>query len=231
MDFLNSSKKWLWPLFFLLILTPFSGWIDLSITQFFYNHSNDPVEHFIAHPFLNFLFEFGPLLANLTASMSALILLGSYLFRKLKKWKNPCLVLLLTYALGAGLIVNGVFKEYWGRPRPKQVETFGGMQEFRPYYYPNFNPPAPSKSFSCGHCAMGFYFFALALVGIRLRNRKLEVLGFTLALGLGILLSLARIMQGGHFFTDTLFSALIMWYTALAIDWLVYQGEPFERPY
>lgn len=231
MDFLNSPKKWIYPALLLVILTPFSSWIDLSIAQFFYDHSNDPVEHFITHPLLNFLFDFGPLAANLTAFFSALLLICSYLFKALKKWKNPCLVLLLTYALGAGLLVNGVFKEYWGRPRPKQVEAFGGTQEFRPFYQPNFKSTVPSKSFSCGHCAMGFYFFALALVGRRLHNRKLEALGFILAFGLGITLSLARMMQGGHFFTDTLFSALIMWYTALSIDWLVYQGEPFERPH
>lgn len=74
---------------------------------------------------------------------------------------------------------------------------------------------------------MGFYFFALALAGRRLKNISLEKAGFILAFTLGILLSISRVMQGGHFITDTLFSALIMWYTALAIDWLVYEGEPF----
>lgn len=227
MEFLNTYKKWLLPAIFTLLLTPFTPFLDLSIARFFYTHSNDPVEHFMSSPVLNFLFELGPLPANLTAAFAAAILIGSYLFKHLQKWRKPCLVLVLTYAIGAGLIINGVLKEYWGRPRPKQVEEFGGTQSFRPYYKPNFfHQPQPSKSFTCGHCAMGFYFFSLWLVGKRLNNRRLEGLSLTLALGLGIALSLARIMQGGHFFSDTLFSALIMWYTALAIDWLVYEGEP-----
>lgn len=228
MDFLNCSKKWIWPTLLILLITPFSPWLDLEISWFFYTHSNDPVEHFMSHPILNFLFEFGPLAANLTALFAAIVLILSYIFKNIRKWRNPCLVLVLTYAMGAGLLINGGFKEYWGRPRPKQIEEFGGTQAFRPYYKPNFfHQPQPSKSFTCGHCAMGFYFFALALVGRRLKNNKLETFGLILAFSLGILLSAARIMQGGHFLSDTLFSALIMWYAALAIDWLVYKGEPY----
>lgn len=228
MNFLNTSKKWLWPAFAVLLITPFTPWLDLEIARYFYLHTNDPVEHFITSPFLNFLFDYGTLPANLTAAFAALFLIGSYLLPRLRKWKNPCIVLLLTYAMGAGVIINGGFKEYWGRPRPKQVEEFGGTQAFRPFYLPNFHQPQPSKSFTCGHCAMGFYFFALALVGRRLSRKDLETFGFILAFGLGILLSIARIMQGGHFFSDTLFSALIMWYVALGIDWLAYEGEPYS---
>lgn len=226
MDFLHSTRKWTWPAIAFLILTPFTAPLDLYIAHFFYSIGNDSVEHFVSSRFLDFLFDMGPLPANLVALGATLLLLLSYLFKKLKPSRNPCLVLLLTYALGAGLIINGVLKEYWGRPRPKQVEEFGGTQPFRPYYKPNFfHQPQPSKSFPCGHCAAGFYFFALALVGRRLHSQKLWRLGLLLAFTLGIALSFARMAQGGHFLSDTLFSALLMWYVALMIDWLVYSGE------
>lgn len=226
---LNLAQKfWLYPLLFALLITPFTPWIDLSITRYFYSIGNDPVEHFMKGSILNALFDYGTIPANLTALIAAILLMGSYLFKKLKNFRNPCLVLLLVYAMGAGLIINGILKEYWGRPRPKQVEEFGGTQSFRPYYEPNFtHQPQPSKSFPCGHCATGFYFFALAFVGKRLKKPLLWKTGLALALTLGIALSIARIMQGGHFFSDTLFSALIMWYTTLIIDWLVYAGEDF----
>jgi lipid A 4'-phosphatase len=222
------SKFWLYPFLFALLITPLTPWIDLFITRYFYSIGNDPVEHFLKNPILNGLFDYGTIPANLTALIAAILLIGSYLFKRFKSFKNPCLVLLLVYAMGAGLIINGILKEYWGRPRPKQVEEFGGTQPFRPYYQPNFShQPQPSKSFTCGHCATGFYFFALAFVGKRLKKPLLWKSGLLFALILGIALSLARIMQGGHFFSDTLFSALIMWYTTLIIDWLVYAGEPF----
>jgi membrane-associated PAP2 superfamily phosphatase len=227
MDFLHSSKKWIWPLAAFLILAPFTPWVDLSLAHFFFKFSNDHIARFMKNPLLDFLFDWGPMPANLLALASAAALICSYLVPRLKKWRNPCLVLLLAYVIGAGVITNGILKEYWGRPRPKQVEQFGGTQAFRPFFLPDFTNPLPSKSFPCGHCSLGFYFFALFLVGKRLRKPWLWKIGLTLALLLGIALSLSRMAQGGHFFSDTLFSALLMWYTALAIDWLVYSGEDF----
>lgn len=224
-----TSKIWLYPAFFVLLITPFTPWIDLSMSRFFYSIGNDPVEHFLKSPILSALFDYGTLPANVTAFIATVLLISSYLFKRLKALQNPCLVLLLTYAMGAGLIINGILKEYWGRPRPKQVEEFGGTQAFRPFYQPNFfHQPQPSRSFPCGHCATGFYFFALAFVGKRLKKPLVWKASLAFALAFGTILSLARIMQGGHFFSDTIFSALIMWYTTLAIDWLVYSGEPIQ---
>jgi hypothetical protein len=37
-----------------------------------------------------------------------------------------------TLAIGPGLIVNGVLKSFWGRPRPIQVDLFGGTAPFEP---------------------------------------------------------------------------------------------------
>lgn len=226
MSFLQTNKRWVWPILAFLIITPFTPWLDLTITRYFYSIGNDPVEHFVTNPFFDFMFDYGAVPANIVAIFSVFGLLGSYIFKKFKSWRNPCLVLLLSYALGVGLITNGVLKEYWGRPRPKQVEEFGGTQPFRPYFIPNFNQPQPSKSFPCGHCTTGFYFFALALVGWRLQKPAIFKLGLSLAFVLGITLSITRIAQGGHFLSDTLAAALIMWYTALAMDWLVYSGDP-----
>ena len=55
-----------------------------------------------------------------------------------------------------------------------------------------------------------------------MQRRSVELLGWGLAIVLGLLLGYTRIAQGGHFFTDVLFTALIMWYAALIFDqeWL-----------
>lgn len=227
---ITNKKAWLWPLIAILVLSPFLNWIDLSTARYFYSIGNDPVEHFMTSPILDFIFDYGVMPANITAGVAAFIVLLSYLSSRFRSWRNPCLVLLLTYAVGAGLIINGILKEYWGRPRPKQVEEFSGTQAFRPFYKPQFSHQAqPSKSFTCGHCASGFYFFALALVGIHLHRKWLRDFGFLLAIVLGVLLSITRIAQGGHFVSDALFSALIMWYTALAMDWLAYTSDASEK--
>jgi membrane-associated PAP2 superfamily phosphatase len=70
---------------------------------------------------------------------------------------------------------------------------------------------------------MGFYFFAAALICQRFRWRYLSYLCYAFAIALGIALSFARMAQGGHYLSDVLFTALIMWLTALFFDWLIFR--------
>lgn len=226
MHFFLSNKRWLIPTLLLILIAPLTPLLDLSITSLFYHPENPLLDRFSSGPFFDFLFYDGIIPAWVVAILSASIYVLSYLSKKLKHLRSPALVLTLSLIIGAGFFTHLVLKDHYGRPRPKQVIQFGGTQEFRPFYSPNlFNQPEPSKSFPCGHCSMGFYFFALGLVGSRLNKKWMTYLGFSLALVLGSLLGIARIMQGAHFFSDVLFSAWLMWVTALSIDYIVYSSE------
>ena len=206
------------PLLLCLVITPWSGWLDLEISNYFYQEKEGG---FIPHAFWNWIYLYGTWPAWLMAG-AALAGLFLSIFKPYRSWCKPCLYLVLTLAIGSGLIIHAVLKDHWGRPRPRQVTEFGGQQPFQPYYQPNFGRRSvTSKSFACGHCSMGFYFFALALIGRFYQSSVLYWLGMALAWGLGGLLSLARIAQGGHFFSDTLASALIMWLTAWILAYLL----------
>lgn len=210
-SFFFKQKAWLLPSLLLAILTPFTPFLDLAISQFFYQ----PTQSFQSNAFYTFLYHYGLIPAQLLFALAAIVLFLASFFKKWKKWHTPALVLVLSLLIGGGLIVHLFLKDHWGRPRPKQVIEFGGTQPFRPYYEPNFfHQPEPSKSFTCGHCTMGFYFFSLALVAKRLNYRKTFWSALLVAFTLGTSLSLTRIAQGGHFFSDTLVSAIIMWVTA-----------------
>lgn len=213
------------PIFLMILITPFTPWLDLTISRHFYIN-----EQFSSGPFFDFMFYKGIIPAWILFILSTLAFLLSYVLPKFKNSKKPALVLILTMVVGAGFLTHLILKDHWGRPRPKQVIEFGGTQNFRPYYSPNiFNQPEPSKSFPCGHCSMGFYFFGFAVVGMRLHKKWLTVTGFSLALILGGALGISRIMQGAHFFSDVLFSALLMWLTALCMDYLVYSHENIHK--
>lgn len=200
------------PLFIFFLFTPWSASLDQQITQIFYNNGR-----FASHPLLIFFYEYGFMPAWALAGLAAITWCGSYCFSFLKRWRQAALFLLLTLAIGPGLIIHAILKDHWGRPRPKQVIEYGGQQFFRAFYEPHFSQPEPSKSFPCGHCSMGFYFFALALLGKHYQNKYLYYAGMGMALGLGGFLSFVRIAQGGHFFSDTLVSALIMWLIPLGL--------------
>ena len=138
----------------------------------------------------------------------------------------------LTFLLGSGLISYVLCKEGLVRPRPYKIEQFGGTLPFFPCYSPGVRPFCTlpkiecTKSFPSGHATSGFYFLSLFFVGRRAKKKWLERGGLLFGLLFGLLLSLARILQGGHFFSDVLFAALIMWECAYFADWFVFSLKP-----
>lgn len=226
MELFLKHKRWLFPLLFALCIAPFTPWLDLTITRHFYKTGNDPVTHFHSAAWIQFMFDYGSYPAIIAVAMACIALLLS-IFSRFKAYRAPALVLILTMLVGVVFFVHGILKDHWGRPRPRQVIEFGGRQPFRPFYEPQFSKqPEPSKSFVCGHCSMGFYFLSLLLVARRMGSKRLFWLGALLTIVLGGLLSYIRMAQGGHFFSDILFAAFVMWWTALMMDWLVYAKTP-----
>ena len=144
------------------------------------------------------------------------LLLGSFV----KGWRGPWprrgigAFLLLSLLLGPGLMVNSVLKEYWGRARPHQVVDFGGSKPFTPALQPAANCER-NCSFVSGHSAIGFWWLALGLAWPAWRWRAL-----LLGVVLGGMLGLTRIMQGGHFTSDVVFSFLVVWGTAELLAWI-----------
>lgn len=214
----NRIVLWLAPLFFLMAFAPFSKCIDLEISSYFFTKGNPG--HFSQNPLWQWIYDVGPLPGLILAVLSLSGFIASLLFQKLSFLKRPSLYLVLVCLIGSALLAHGVFKDHWGRPRPKQTIAFGGPLEYRPFYLPTA-APMPSRSFVCGHATMGFYFLAVVRLGIRRHKRWLFLTGLFLTVLLGIGLGLSRIAQGGHYFSDVLASMALMWWTALFFEPLV----------
>jgi lipid A 4'-phosphatase len=210
------SKELLFPLFVWLLVTPWSATLDLNITRYFYQK-----QAFSSAPLWGFIYHYGTWPAWLAVLLACGGIVCSFQGRW-RQWRVSCLYFILTLALGSGLFIHAGLKEQWGRPRPRQVMEFGGKQPFRAYYQPQFKQqPEPSKSFACGHCTMGFCFFTFVFLGRFYHKRWLEKTGWILAWGLGLALSIARVAQGGHFFSDVLASLIIMWWMASLLSYLL----------
>jgi membrane-associated PAP2 superfamily phosphatase len=149
----------------------------------------------------------------LTLAALSVWLVGLHVPR-MKAWRKPCLLVVLTTVIGAGLLVNAVLKQYWGRPRPDQTTEFGGKWAYRPIYSPG--TPGQGASFPCGHCTMGFVF--LSMIGFRRQNKALAAGGVVVGIVLGVLLSAARIVQGAHFLSDTIWALGIVTMTLTVLD-------------
>jgi len=113
------------------------------------------------------------------------------------------LYLLFVLIVGAGLIVNAGLKDNFGRARPRDVEEFGGTKLFTPAYVIS-SECRTNCSFSSGDAAGGFFSIALAMA----LSRRRAVLAA--AVGIGALVSFARVASGAHFLSDTVVSFFIM---------------------
>lgn len=139
--------------------------------------------------------------------------LAGFYVRRLFVWRRPCLIVVLTTILAAGLLVNAVLKQYWGRPRPGQTVEFGGKWDYRHIFPPG--TPGKGASFPCGHCTMGFVFLSMA--GFRRHSKALAYGGVATGVVLGGLLSAGRVVQGAHFVSDTVWSLGIITMVATAL--------------
>lgn len=217
--------EWAIPILLFLLIAPWTPEIDLAISHFFYSST-----HFVKAPWITFFYHWGPWLAWIVSFAAAALLILSFSVTSFKKWRQATLLWILTYAIGAGVIIHLILKVFWQRPRPVQTINFGGFAPYHPFWIRITEEYAEAaRSFACGHCTAGFIFFTLFLIGRRMQKDWLKYTGLILGAMLGIGLSLLRIAQGGHYFSDTMAAALIIWLTALIFDAFIYRDQPCRR--
>ncbi len=200
--FLNVSL-YIWVLFLLssLVFITFPQ-IDLYISDLFYNGKEFPlngsaVEEFFYHsvrPVILFLAlgSIAVFFYNLISKNNLFGINGKVM-----------LYLLLVLSIAPGLVVNAMLKENWGRARPNQTMHYGGDKEFTPAFVMSNQG---GYSFSSGHTAAAFSLIGFALLA---KNRK--KFWMLLAISYGVLVSLARVAAGGHFFSDVVTSFFIVY--------------------
>lgn len=144
-------------------------------------------------------YHYGPSPAIILSVFSLLLLIVSFFVPKYSQLRRYCVFIILSLAIGPGLLVNGVFKDRWGRPRPRQVEQFGGKWQFREVWEPGI--PGKGKSFPSGHSSMGFFLVVIYFV-YKNKNRRIAYSGLAASLAMGFFVGTARMAQGGHFLSD-----------------------------
>jgi membrane-associated PAP2 superfamily phosphatase len=173
---------------------------------------------------LLYLLDRGPSIAMGVCGLGA-ALIGS-IYKQRRSLIRPGLFLVILLAIGPGIIVNVVFKDYWGRPRPRDIVQFGGKKEFLQPWQKGV--AHQGRSFPSGHSSAAFYLAAPYFV---LRRSKPRAAAWWLTGGLvfGTLMSIARVAQGGHFLSDTLWAWGMVHLTAVALYYLL-QLDRDEAP-
>lgn len=193
-------------LIFLAMALVFLIWprLDILVSSWFYQPdlgfflAREPLVRFSYRLFADLHFYVLPLL------------LGLLLWQKFgRRPSRSGWFLLLALLLGPGLVVNTVFKEEWGRARPKALVEFGGTKTFSGAFVVA-DQCSSNCSFVSGHAAMGFYLMVLAWV---LKRRYWLWLGLLL----GSLVGMGRILQGGHFLSDVIFAFWAVYFVCLLL--------------
>lgn len=221
---------WVWkllPLVFGILVTIIlvAGNYDLRIQQAIYRAGSDSWA-LGEHPLWQFLYRVGPFPAIFLGIAALIGLCLSWSMRRFGVWRRVYLFISLLLFLGPLLIVNFALKDNWGRPRPTQVDSMGGKQPFENVFA--LNESRQGKSFPCGHASTGFVLMAGYFVFCRHR-RRLAYGWLIFGAVFGTLLGLARVFQGGHFVTDVIWAALICYYLALSLYYLLGLKDSVSR--
>ncbi|HEY7228771.1 MAG TPA: phosphatase PAP2 family protein [Pseudolabrys sp.] len=151
--------------------------------------------------------------------------------RKMLMSGRAVVFLIATMALAPGLLVNGVLKDHWGRPRPIDVTQFGGNQNFVAWWDPRGDCPS-NCAFVSGDVAGAAWTIAPAA----LAPAQWRALAYTAALALTAGMAAVRVMAGAHFPSDVIFAGvftfLIIWITyAVVYRWrrTRFSDEDVER--
>jgi membrane-associated PAP2 superfamily phosphatase len=193
--------------------------LDLAVAGRFH-YPDRPRPFFLHHDLPWSLFYRYAAVPLAVAAVAAFVVLGLS-FRR-EGWRRRrvyAVYVLCALALGPGVLVNGVLKEYWGRPRPRQVTEFGGRQDFRPVWPPA--GPGAGKSFPCGHSSAGYFFMTLYFLWRRRAGLR-RWFGLALGLALGTAFGLGRLLSGSHFASDVLWSAYLVFLVSWALYYFVF---------
>lgn len=193
------------------IYVPYSPQSDQYIAMLTYN-ANTERFYGEVHLWCKIIYYSIPVVTTLFILIPLFRLITSSSTIDPKNTRRISIIILLSLAIGPGLLVNTVFKDNWGRPRPYQV--LRGGKTFFPVWKYNWGNKK-DNSFPCGHASMGFF------LGVPLLARNKRRNGLILSFAGGALVGTVRILQGGHFLSDVIFCAIIVWFSAELVNYIV----------
>lgn len=208
----------LWGLICLLaLIVDFD--VDLAISRWCHGTAATNAWPWANAAFCRFLADFGHI-PGILLGVFGIVMMVSSLRKPILVDRLRCgMFLLLTLLIGPGLLVNVVVKDCWNRARPREIAEFGGQEQFTEFAMPGFS--LHSKSFPSGHASIAFFLLTPAFVFWRQGFRRVGNCWLALGLGYGLLMGMARVLQGAHFPSDILGSAMIVYACGYGFSWVL----------
>lgn len=193
-------------------------WLDIAAARLFYLGDGQFVG--TLQPFVRLMKEAISNAALLCAAFTIVGLLVSEVRQCRFFYLSARHLRFLLYALliGPGLLVNGLFKSYWGRARPNDTAIFGGDYTFSPALMVT-DQCQSNCSFVSGDVSFAFFLLAFAfLLPFRRSVTTRSVVAF------GAFIGLVRMSDGSHFLSDVIFAGIFTSMVVYGARLLVLEG-------
>ncbi|RON16869.1 phosphatase PAP2 family protein [Pseudomonas frederiksbergensis] len=149
---------------------------------------------------------------------SILGLIASFFMDRLKPFKRELACLVVSLALATSFVTP--VKAVTAVQCPWSLEQFGGHETYSELLSPRPHTDKPGRCWPGGHAATGFTLFALFFV-LRDRRPRLARKAFIFAFTLGSVFSISRMMQGAHFFSHNVWTAIFCWLICLGAYYFI----------
>ncbi|MCU1763381.1 phosphatase PAP2 family protein [Pseudomonas sp. 14P_8.1_Bac3] len=153
--------------------------------------------------------------------------IGAFFIARLKPFKRELGCLVLSLGLATSFVTP--VKAVTAVQCPWSLEQFGGHEKYSELLSPRPATDKPGRCWPGGHAATGFTLFALFFV-LRDRRPRLARKAFIFAFALGTVFSVGRMMQGAHFFSHNVWTAIFCWLICLgSYYWILYRPASNAR--
>jgi membrane-associated PAP2 superfamily phosphatase len=188
--------------------------IDFWLNNFFYNP--DLKEFGLRnHPFMTQVMHHGMKTAMYALGVGSIIFaiwtlkVGKTLLTARHVWVGSLGVILIP-ALVA------LLKHLTNKHCPWSLDVYGGSVPYAGLFETHLSQFGTGQCFPAGHAAGGFMWFAWAMA-LWFIYPKLAKIIFSLAILLGLILGVSRMMQGAHFISHVLWTAWFSWAISLVL--------------
>ncbi|WP_434609113.1 phosphatase PAP2 family protein [Pseudomonas sp. R1-7] len=144
--------------------------------------------------------------------------IASFFIERLSPFKRELGCLVLSLALATAFVTP--LKAVTAVQCPWSLKEFGGKETYSELLSARPATDKPGRCWPGGHAATGFTLFALFFV-LRDRRPRLARHSLVFAFTLGTVFSVGRMMQGAHFFSHNVWTAVFCWLICLGCYYFV----------
>ncbi|AZF33726.1 PAP2 superfamily protein [Pseudomonas sp. R4-35-07] len=153
-------------------------------------------------------------LVILFSVLAILGLVGSFILQRLKPYRRELVCLVLSLAMATAFVAP--LKTITAVQCPWSLKEFGGQEIYSELLSPRPPTDKPGRCWPGGHAATGFALFAW-FFALRDRRPRMARNAFIFAVGLGSVFSVSRMLQGAHFFSHNIWTAIFCWLICLGM--------------